>query len=119
MVDISRKIKVFFFLKEIIEIQKSCLDTEGKVFDYDKFIWLQGRQVWMFSKLYNHLKQLEIDINLEQYLKIAKLGAEFLRDYAREAQTGYFYFAVDRKNKPLVAPFSIFSDCFAGSFFFS
>ena len=23
----------------------TCLDREGKVFDTDKFIWLQGRQV--------------------------------------------------------------------------
>ena len=31
----------------------TCLDREGKVFDTDKFIWLQGREVWMFSMLYN------------------------------------------------------------------
>ena len=30
----------------------TCLDREGKVFDTDKFIWLQGREVWMFSMLY-------------------------------------------------------------------
>ena len=27
----------------------TCLDRRGEVFDTDKFIWLQGRQVWMFS----------------------------------------------------------------------
>lgn len=27
----------------------TCLDRTGKVFDTDKFIWLQGREVWMFS----------------------------------------------------------------------
>ena len=26
----------------------TCLDREGRVFDTDKFIWLQGREVWMF-----------------------------------------------------------------------
>ena len=31
----------------------TCLDRQGNVFDTDKFIWLQGREVWMFSKLYN------------------------------------------------------------------
>ena len=30
----------------------TCLDREGKVFDTDKFIWLQCREVWMFSILY-------------------------------------------------------------------
>ena len=27
----------------------TCLDRKGGVFDTDKFIWLQGREVWMFS----------------------------------------------------------------------
>ena len=27
----------------------SCLDREGRFYDTDKFIWLQGREVWMFS----------------------------------------------------------------------
>ena len=31
----------------------TCLDREGNVFDTDKFIWLQGREVWMFSMLCN------------------------------------------------------------------
>lgn len=26
----------------------TCLDRTGKVFDTDKFIWLQDREVWMF-----------------------------------------------------------------------
>ena len=30
----------------------TCLKRNGDVFDTDKFIWLQGRQVWMFSMLY-------------------------------------------------------------------
>ena len=29
----------------------TCLDRKGGVFDTDKFIWLQGREVWMFSML--------------------------------------------------------------------
>ncbi|KAA4153330.1 MFS transporter [Bacteroides ovatus] len=35
----------------------TCLDREGKVFDTDKFIWLQGREVWMFSMLYNKVEK--------------------------------------------------------------
>ncbi|NMC37697.1 MAG: AGE family epimerase/isomerase, partial [Bacteroidales bacterium] len=31
----------------------TCLDREGKVYDTDKFVWLQARQVWMFAFLYN------------------------------------------------------------------
>ena len=28
----------------------TCLNRHGNVFDTDKFIWLQARQVWMFAK---------------------------------------------------------------------
>ena len=30
----------------------TCLNRNGDVFDTDKFIWLQGREVWLFSMLY-------------------------------------------------------------------
>ena len=33
----------------------TCLDRKGNVFDTDKFVWLQARQVWMFSRLYNDI----------------------------------------------------------------
>lgn len=31
----------------------TCLDRDGSVYDTDKFVWLQGREVWMFAMLYN------------------------------------------------------------------
>ncbi len=43
----------------------TCLDREGKIYDTDKFIWLQNRQVWTFSMLYNQLEKRE------NWLKIA------------------------------------------------
>ena len=36
----------------------TCLDREGNIFDTDKFIWLQGREVWMFSMLYNRWRSV-------------------------------------------------------------
>jgi N-acylglucosamine 2-epimerase len=50
----------------------TCLLRDGTVFDSDKFIWLQGRQAWMFSFLYNHVAQNE------EWLRIAELGVKFL-----------------------------------------
>lgn len=35
----------------------TCLLRNGQVFDTDKFIWLQGRQVWFFSFLYNKVEK--------------------------------------------------------------
>jgi len=34
----------------------TCLDRKGGVFDTDKFIWLQGREVWMFSPCFTMWK---------------------------------------------------------------
>ena len=88
----------------------TCLDRQGGVYDTDKFIWLQNRQVWTFSMLYNQLEKRE------NWLKIAKNGAEFLAQYGRDAQ-GNWYFALTRGGQPLVQPYNIFSDCFAAMAF--
>ncbi len=88
----------------------TCLDRKGKVFDTDKFIWLQCRQVWMFSVLYNQVEKKQ------EWLDIAIQGAEFLKKYGRDQQ-GYWYFSLNREGKPLVQPYSIFSDCFAAMAF--
>ncbi len=88
----------------------TCLDREGKVFDTDKFIWPQARQVWTFAMLYNHVEKNE------KWLKIAKHGADFLRTFGRDHE-GNWYFALNRQGQPLVQPYNIFSDCFAAMAF--
>ena len=35
----------------------TCLNRQGKVFDTDKFIWLQCRQVLCFSMMYNKVEK--------------------------------------------------------------
>ena len=37
--------------------QYNSLDRYGAVFDTDKSMWLQGRALWMFSKLHNEVEQ--------------------------------------------------------------
>ena len=88
----------------------SCLDQNGKVFDTDKFIWLQGRQAWTFSILYN-----EVDKN-PKWLEIARSGIDFIRKYGMDRE-GNFYFSVTKEGQPLVRPYNIFSDCFAAMAF--
>ena len=88
----------------------TCLDRSGKVYDTDKFIWLQNRQVWTYSMLYNRVEQRS------EWLKIAGHGASFLAEHGRDPQ-GNWYFALDRSGQPLVQPYNIFSDCFAAMAF--
>lgn len=84
----------------------TCLKRDGEVFDTDKFIWLQARQVWMFAKLYNEVEQKP------EWLQIALDGAEFLQKYGHDGNLNW-YFSLTREGKPLVQPYNIFSDCFA------
>ncbi|MGH7453291.1 MAG: AGE family epimerase/isomerase [bacterium] len=88
----------------------SSLDRDGTVYDTDKFIWLQARQVWTFSMLFNRLEQRQ------QWLDIAKHGADFLRKHGRDAD-GNWYFSLDQRGNALIQPYNIFSDCFAAMAF--
>jgi N-acylglucosamine 2-epimerase len=88
----------------------TCLARDGSVYDTDKFIWLQSRQVWMFSMLYNRLEKRDA------WLEMARHGAEFLRRHGRDAD-GNWYFSLARDGRPLVQPYNIFSDCFAAMAF--
>ena len=88
----------------------TCLDRQGKVYDTDKFVWLQARQVWTFSMLYNrHEKKA-------QWLDIATCGANFLSRHGMD-EAGNWYFALNCQGEPLVQPYNIFSDCFAAMAF--
>ncbi len=84
----------------------TCLDRDGSVYDTDKFIWLQGREVWMFAKLYNTVEPRQ------EWLDAAIQGAEFLKKYGHDGNLNW-YFALDREGHPLVEPYNIFSYTFA------
>lgn len=88
----------------------TCLSNNGEVYDTDKFVWLQARQVWMFSKFHQEIEALE------QWKHMALHGADFLEKHGRDAQ-GNWYFSLNRKGEPLVSPYNIFSDCFAAMAF--
>lgn len=84
----------------------TCLDRYGSVYDTDKFMWLQGREVWCFSFLYNHVQKDP------QWLQMALHGADFMQRYGRDTK-GDWYFSLTADGRPLMQPYNIFSDCFA------
>ena len=84
----------------------TCLDQKGEVFDTDKFVWLQGREVWMFAMLYNKVEKRQ------EWLDCAIQGAEFLKKYRHDGEYNW-YFSLTRKGEPLVDPYNIFSYTFA------
>ena len=84
----------------------TCLDQQGKVYDTDKFMWLQGREVWCFSTMYRLVEQNP------SWKEMALHGASFMKEFGRDAH-GNWYFSLTADGKPLVQPYNIFSDCFA------
>jgi N-acylglucosamine 2-epimerase len=88
----------------------SCLDHQGDVYDTDKFIWLQGRQVWLFSMLYNKVEKRQ------EWLECAIQGAEFLKKHGHDGNYNW-YFSLTQEGKPLMEPYNIFSYTFAAMAF--
>lgn len=84
----------------------SCLNRDGSVYDTDKFIWLQSREVWLFAMLYNKLEKRK------EWLDCAVQGAEFLKKYGHDGNYNW-YFSLTREGKPIVEPYNIFSYTFA------
>lgn len=88
----------------------TCLDRFGNVFDTDKFMWLQGREVWCFSMLHDKINPKQ------EWLDMALHGANFMQKHGRDAE-GNWYFSLTAAGKPIVQPYNIFSDCFAAMAF--
>lgn len=88
----------------------SCLSRNGDVFDTDKFIWLQNREVWLFSMLYNKVEKNQA------WLDCALQGGEFLKKYGHDGNYNW-YFSITREGKPIVDPYNIFSYTFAAMAF--
>lgn len=71
----------------------TCLERDGSVYDPRKYVWLQGRQVWMYSRLYNQVERRQ------EWVDIAASGMDFLLRHARDGQ-GRYYFRLARDGQP-------------------
>lgn len=87
----------------------TCLGRDGRVYDDLKYVWLQGRQVWMYCRLYRKFQRFRHSALLDS----AKAGGEFLLRYARVAPPGKkCAFVLTRDGRPVKVQRTIFSECF-------
>lgn len=86
------------------------LDRDGTLLSTDKPVWMQGRGLWVFSRIYNEFKKDDI------YLEAARKGYEFLRDCCYDTD-GRMFFRMSREGKPLRKRRYVFSDVFAAAGF--
>src|SRR5260370_5629606 len=73
--------------------QFTCLDRDGSVYDPRKYVWMQGRGVWMFSKLYNTVERKQ------EWLDAATLILDFVRKFGKDSQ-GRYHFSLTRDGQP-------------------
>lgn len=81
------------------------LDRDGSVYGTDKPVWLQGRMVWVFSRLYNSVEKRR------EWLDLAHHGLAFIRRHCVDSD-GRFFFLVTRDGKPLRKRRYLFSEIF-------
>ena len=86
--------------------QFNTLDRDGSVVDTDKAMWLQGRAIWMFAKLYNEVEQRP------EWLEAARHIYEFVARYGFD-QDGRMFFAVTADGRPLRKRRYLFTETFA------
>ncbi|XP_059106571.1 N-acylglucosamine 2-epimerase isoform X1 [Peromyscus eremicus] len=87
----------------------TCLGCNGQVYDHLKYVWLQGRQVWMYCHLYRSFERFR----RAELLDAAKAGGEFLLHHARVAPPAKkCAFVLTRDGHPVKVQRTIFSECF-------
>lgn len=96
----------------------SCLDESGEIYDRRKFMWLNGRQIWMFARVCSSdLSDQQLSglssgsLNKSDMLQLAAAAADFmLSNGVRE--DGLVYFSLAEDGSPYHFERKIFSACF-------
>ena len=86
--------------------QFNSLDRDGTVFDTDKSMWLQGRALWMFAKLYNEVEPRP------EWLAAARHIYDFIMHCGFDSD-GRMFFAVTADGRPLRKRRYLFTETFA------
>jgi len=95
----------------------TCFNNRGtQLVSTDKYIWHQGRFLWVLSRLYNQFTEINPE-KRKEYLDAARLGADFLMKHSR-LDNGNCVFVTDRMGNPQKEEgknfydTSIYADCF-------
>lgn len=80
-------------------------DREGNLIGTEKNMWDQGRQLWMFSALYNDLGRRP------NWLELADWGRQFIVRHGY-AGSGRWHYILDRQGAVMKGPVSIYTDMF-------
>lgn len=85
----------------------TSLDQDGTIVDSDKGVWQQGRFTWLLGELYNNVEPRE------EWLELARHGAQFLSDHCFDPADGRMWFQVTKDGRPIRKRRYAFSESFA------
>ena len=85
----------------------TSLDRDGTLIDTDKSVWAQGRFTWLLGELYNNVSPRD------EWLELAKHGADFLNQHCFDPDDGRMWFQVTRDGRPIRKRRYAFSESFA------
>jgi N-acylglucosamine 2-epimerase len=83
----------------------SLLERDGRPWATDKYVWMNGRQVWLLSHLYNTHQQSP------EWRDAAAWGAEFMRRHAFR-DDGKMHFRLDRRGQSRSEVLSLYTEVF-------
>ncbi|MFH1921199.1 MAG: AGE family epimerase/isomerase [Planctomycetota bacterium] len=83
----------------------SLLERDGRPWATDKYMWMNGRQVWLLSHLYNAHEQNP------EWLDAARLGAEFMLRHAFK-EDGKMHFRLSREGQSRSEVLSLYTGVF-------
>ncbi|KAK3585826.1 hypothetical protein CHS0354_038351 [Potamilus streckersoni] len=87
----------------------NCLGEKGEVYDDLKHVWLQGRQVWTYCRLYNECERFRTS----EIIQAAIRGGEFLMKHAKVSSSSQkCALVLTRDGKPIKVQRTVFSECF-------
>lgn len=81
-------------------------DADGSLLSTDKAVWVLGRVIWMWSRLYNTVEKRQ------DWLDVASHGVDFMLKHAFDPKDGRMYFRVMKDGTPLRKRRYVFSETF-------
>jgi len=83
----------------------NCVQDDGEVLSTEKYLWSQGRALWVLSKLFNDIDQDS------KWLEMATPIFKLLTDYGRNTDKEW-HFSLNADGTPAREPHSIYVDGF-------
>eukprot|EP00438_Fugacium_kawagutii_P015835 Skav230427 [mRNA] locus=scaffold1601:38128:39402:- [translate_table: standard] len=96
----------------------ACLDEAGEVYDRRKFMWLNGRQIYMYATLAGTYTSDELSslsnskLSREKLLRDAEVAANFMYKHGVRDDDGRVFFSLTEDGQPYHMERKIFSACF-------